>query len=232
MTTPTYSYLALGDSYTIGEGVPVYDSFPYQAVQILRTAGIPFAAPEIIARTGWTTGELKDGIAAARLLPGYDFVTLLIGVNNEYRGRSLIEYTAEFEGLLRQAIGFAGDRAGHTFILSIPDWSVTTFAHANLPDKTGRSKERIAGEIDEFNTAAREIAARYQVDFIDITTHTRSHGSIAPARGMGTDVPDENAGDMGESEPDSWLAPDGLHPSGKEYRYWAEGLAGRISKYC
>jgi lysophospholipase L1-like esterase len=201
MTTQPHSYLALGDSYTIGEGVPIQDSFPCQTVQVLRSGGVAFTTPEIVAKTGWTTGELRDGIAAARLLPGYDFVSLLIGVNNEYRGRSRTEYAAEFEGLLLQAIGFAGGHPSHVFVLSIPDWSVTPFAHANLPDQAGRSREIVAREIDAFNASGREIAGKYQVDFIDITGHTRSH---------------------------SWFAPDGLHPSGLEYRHWARLLAGRI----
>src|SRR5437588_11707713 len=98
-------YLALGDSYTIGEGVPLYDSYPYQAVQLLRNAGQNFYAPEIIARTGWTTDELAAAMARTQLLPRYDLVTLLIGVNNQYRGRDLGEYGLQFEQLLHQAIG-------------------------------------------------------------------------------------------------------------------------------
>jgi hypothetical protein len=210
VTARPLSYLALGDSYTIGESLPIDDSFPYQVVKALRVEGIPFMAPEIIARTGWTTTELREGIAASRLLSAYDFVSLLIGVNNEYRGRSLDEYSAEFKELLLQAIGFAGGRPSHVFVLSIPDWSVTPFAHNNLPDKAGRSRDIIAGEIDAFNASARMITGKYLVDFIDITVHTRSHG--APSHQSGP-----------------WFASDGLHPSGLEYRHWAQLLAGRIS---
>ena len=100
----TYSYLALGDSYTIGEGVPVYDNFPYQTVQLLRKAGHAFYAAEIVAKTGWTTDELQAGIDNSSFLNTYDVVSLLIGVNNQYRGRSLQEYTQQFESLLKQAI--------------------------------------------------------------------------------------------------------------------------------
>ena len=104
----SYTYLALGDSYTIGEGVPLYENFPYQAVQVLRASGYAFHAPEIIARTGWTTDELQQGIGHTRLLYGYNFVSLLIGVNNQYRGKSAGPYAQEFAVLLRQAIEFAG----------------------------------------------------------------------------------------------------------------------------
>ena len=116
----TFSYLALGDSYTIGEGVPIYESFPYQTVQGLRKAGYSLYAAEIVAKTGWTTDELQAGISNSHLLPSYDLVSLLIGVNNQYRGRSLQEYTQQFEALLQQAIGFAGNHATHVFVLSIP----------------------------------------------------------------------------------------------------------------
>src|ERR1700754_2824239 len=136
------SYLALGDSYTIGEGVPLYDSYPYQAVQLLRKTGKDFYAPEIIARTGWTTDELAAAMARTRLLPGYDLVTLLIGVNNQYRGRDLEEYGVQFEQILRQAIGLAQPAVdlarprGRVLVLSIPDWGVSPFAK-------GRDREEI-----------------------------------------------------------------------------------------
>lgn len=197
----TYSYLALGDSYTIGEGVPIYESFPYQTVQLLRGARLSFQAPEIIAKTGWTTDELAAGIAGTYLLPFYDFVSLLIGVNNEYRGRSPQEYASQFEELLRQAIQFAGGRSARVFVLSIPDWGVSPFAASGLPDASGRDRSQVAGEIDTFNDVAQKIAGQYLVEFIDITPHSRSS---------------------------TLFASDGLHPSGEQYKYWAEQLAGRI----
>ena len=102
-----YSYLALGDSYTIGEQVPFADNYPNQAVQLLRREGFDFMAPEIVARTGWTTDELQFGINNRVFLPVYDFVSLLIGVNNQYRGRTVEEYEEHFTSLLEQALDFA-----------------------------------------------------------------------------------------------------------------------------
>jgi lysophospholipase L1-like esterase len=194
----TYSYLALGDSYTIGEGVPVYDNFPYQTVQLLRKAGHEFYAPEIVAKTGWTTDELQTAIAGNRLLAVYDVVSLLIGVNNQYRGRSIQEYTQQFEALLQQAIGFAGKKKEHVFVLSIPDWGVTPFAK-------DRNSATIAHEIDSFNAVNKLFAEKYGVHYIDITPGTR----LA-------------ANDL------SLLATDQLHYSGKEHLKWATRLAGAI----
>lgn len=196
----TYSYLALGDSYTIGEGLPIYESFPYQTVQVLRKAGYSLYAPEIIAKTGWTTDELQAGISNSRLLASYDLVSLLIGVNNQYRGRSLPEYTQQFEALLQQAIGFAGKQPTHVFVLSIPDWGVTPFAN-------GKNSATIAQEIDAFNAVNRLFAKKYSVNYIDITPGTR----------------------LAANDP-SLLAADQLHPSGKEYAQWALKLAGAIQQ--
>jgi lysophospholipase L1-like esterase len=209
----TYSLLALGDSYSIGEGVPLYESFPYQAVQRLREAGQSFSAPEIIARTGWTTDELAAGMANTRFLPAYDFVSLLIGVNNQYRGRDLDEYARQFERLLQEAIRLAGP-AKRVFVLSIPDWSVTPFAHSKLPDARGRDRVAIAGEIDAFNKTAEDITRRYGSHFLDITEHTRLSARQWPRESL--------------SSAPSPFAADGLHPSGGEYRYWAEQLAKKI----
>jgi lysophospholipase L1-like esterase len=193
----TYNILTLGDSYTIGEGVPLFDGYPYQTVQLLRKQGYAFAAPEIVARTGWTTDELNNAMGNTRLLSSYDFVTLLIGVNDQYRGRRSGEYSAGFPGLLRQAIQLAAGRADHVFVLSIPDWGVSPFA-------AGRNKAPIAREIDEFNNTARRVAAEYGVAFIDITSHSRTEGQP--------------------------FAPDGLHPAGQQYRFWAERLAAAIAQ--
>jgi len=195
----TYTLLSLGDSYTIGEGVQLPATYPYQAVQMLRRQGHPFTAPEIIARTGWTTDELADAIAGTRLLPAYDFVSLLIGVNNQYRGRSCEEYGLQFEALLDKAINFAGGRAEHVFVLSIPDWGVTPFAE-------GRDRKAIADEINAFNIANRSIALAYKCHYIDITAGTRQHGT------------DEQ-----------YLTPDKLHYSGKEYHDWALKLTPAVA---
>ena len=210
------SFLALGDSYTIGEGVPLYDSFPYQAVQLLRKAGKPFYAPEVLARTGWTTDELAAALSDTQWLPGYDFVSLLIGVNNQYRGRAREEYGRQFEEILQQAIRLATPQSSpqarsNVFVLSIPDWSVSPFAHSNLPDTKGRDREAVSREIDAFNATAVAITRRYGIEFLDITEHTRLPLSAANP---------------------SLFAADGLHPSAAEYSFWAQLLAERISKCC
>ena len=123
----TYTYLALGDSYTIGEGVARQENFPNQTVKLLA-GKLQFQPPTIIAKTGWTTDELKKGIEDFNVAKKYDIVSLMIGVNNQYRGRSQEEYAIQFEGLLKQAIKFAGRNPSRVFVLSIPDWGVTPFA--------------------------------------------------------------------------------------------------------
>ncbi|MES1198282.1 MAG: SGNH/GDSL hydrolase family protein [Chitinophagaceae bacterium] len=195
---PKYTYLALGDSYTIGQSVPASDNFPSQAISILNKDTVFFEPARIVATTGWTTDELDAGITSAgnagTLLPVYKFVSLLIGVNDQYRGRSVESYKPAFEDLLKRAIHFAGDLSGHVVVLSIPDWSVTPFA-------SGRNREEIARQIDAYNLAIREIAQKYNVAYIDITPWTR-----------------EAATDL------SLIAGDGLHPSAKEYKRWAERI--------
>ena len=198
MPDKKYTYLALGDSYTIGESVPAIENFPNQTVQLLRKGGYDFQSPEIIAKTGWTTDELQEEITKHHFLPSYDFVTLLIGVNNQYRGRTAEEYIPEFESLLKQAIKFAGNDSNHVIILSIPDWGVTPYAE-------GRDRKKIANEIDAYNKANKTISEKYKVHYIDITSGTR-----------------EAANDP------SLLTNDGLHPSGKEYARWAVKLAAII----
>ncbi|MBL7710266.1 MAG: SGNH/GDSL hydrolase family protein [Chitinophagaceae bacterium] len=204
MAVKKYTYLAIGDSYTIGESVAPAENFPNQAVQLLQKENSVTIEARIIAKTGWTTDELEAGIIAAdkeeSLLPSYDFVSLLIGVNNQYRGRSVEEYKPEFEALLKKAIRFAGNNASHVVLLSIPDWGVTPFAE-------GRDRSQIAAEIDAYNKANKEIALQHKVHYIDITPWTR-----------------EAATDH------SLLAADGLHPSGKEYKRWAVKIAAWISK--
>ena len=135
-------YLALGDSYTIGEGVEDCARWPAQLARALRADGMAITDPQVIAQTGWTTDELDAAIDAAQLLPGYDLASLLIGVNNQYRGRSVEEYREQFSGLLERAIALAGHQHSRVFVLSIPDWSVTPFAQ-------GRDRARIAQEIDQ-----------------------------------------------------------------------------------
>lgn len=198
MTNKNYSYLALGDSYTIGEGVPIAENFPYQTIQLLRKTGYYFHAPEIIAKTGWTTDELQKGIDDTVLHAPYDVVSLLVGVNNQYRGRTVQEYALQFEHLLQQAIRFSGNQPDHVFVLSIPDWGATPYA-------AGRDREQIAQEIDTFNATCQQLAQQYQIHYIDITPGTR-----------------EAALD------ESLLTTDQLHPSGKDYARWARSLADSI----
>jgi lysophospholipase L1-like esterase len=197
----THTYLALGDSYTIGEAVPLIKTFPYQAVNMLRKKEQLFSAPEIIAKTGWTTDELAGAIDAHSFLKEYDFVTLLIGVNNQYRGREVEEYKMEFENLLKKAIAFAGGKTEKVIILSIPDYSVTPFAQEKDPGK-------ISHEIDLYNSVNRALATQYKVHYIDITEGTREAKNNA-----------------------SLLAEDGLHPSEKEYKRWAEKLSEYILSF-
>jgi lysophospholipase L1-like esterase len=200
MNPTNRSYLALGDSYTIGESVPQQENFPHQAVQLLNKAGYAFSSPTIIAKTGWTTDELQQAIEANHPDSTYDMVSLLIGVNNQYRGRSSEQYAGEFESLLKQAVVFAGNRADHVFVLSIPDWGATPFAE-------GRDRTQIAKEIDTFNSINKRISGQYQVHYIDITPGSRE----ATTDG-------------------SLVTTDHLHPSGKEYSRWAEKLAEEAGK--
>ena len=192
------TFLALGDSYTIGQNVPSSDNFPNQTVQLLKTSGYDFKSAEIVATTGWTTDELQNNINNRSFSPPYNIVTLLIGVNNQYRGRPVDTYKPEFENLLKQAIQFAGGKADHVIVVSIPDWGVTPFAN-------GRDRTQIAKEIDDYNAANKNISETYKVNYIDITPWTR-----------------EAANDL------SLVASDGLHPSAKEYKRWSEKLADTI----
>ncbi|GAA5082913.1 SGNH/GDSL hydrolase family protein [Lysobacter panacisoli] len=189
---PALSYLALGDSYTIGEGVAESGRWPVQLAAALRAEGIPLADPRIIATTGWTTDELAWGIDGAEPLGEWDFVTLLIGVNNQYRARSAVDYRGEFDTLLQRAIGFARGRADRVLVLSIPDWGVTPFVKT-----TTQQPEQIAVELDAYNAAAQVVCEARGVAFVDITPVSRERG--------------------GEVE---MLADDGLHPSASMYTQW------------
>jgi lysophospholipase L1-like esterase len=195
-----YSFLALGDSYTIGEQAAFAENFPNQTIQLLRKTGFAFYAAEIIAKTGWTTDELSDAIERTVTLETYDVVSLLIGVNNQYRGRSASEFKIEFEHLLQKAIQFAGNKPYRVFVLSIPDWGVTPFAE-------GRNSKQITGEINAYNYICESSSKEFQSNYIDITALQRATGKDA-----------------------GFLAPDGLHPSANEYNKWAIKLADAILK--
>jgi lysophospholipase L1-like esterase len=182
---PHKRYLALGDSYTIGESVAVEERFPMQLARELK-----MPEPEIIAKTGWTTDELNAAIDKADPHGPYDLVTLLIGVNNQYRGRSADQYRTEFAALLQRAIGFAGGKTRNVVVVSIPDWGVTPFAK-------DRDQAKIAREIDQFNAINREETLRAGARYVDITPFSRKAAA----------------------DP-SLVAGDGLHPSGKMYAEW------------
>jgi lysophospholipase L1-like esterase len=194
-------YLALGDSYTIGEGVADGDRWPELWAAALARIGNDVAPPRILAQTGWTTDELSAAMDAAEPLGQWDLVSLLIGVNDQYRGRSAEDFAASYAPLLRRAIALAGDRPTHVLALSIPDWGVTPFAKA-----AGRDRAAVAAQIDAFNAVARAECARQGVAFLDITGLTREAG-MDPAM----------------------LADDGLHPSGAMYRAWVEKLFDELA---
>jgi lysophospholipase L1-like esterase len=195
-----YTLLSVGDSYTIGEALPLQHSFPYQTVQLLRKKGYDFSAPEIIAKTGWTTEELQAAIADYTFSVKYDFVTLLVGVNNQYRGHAIILYKEQFEALLIRCLELVGGKKDHLLILSIPDYSVTPFS-------TDLDVEKISKEIDEYNKLLKALSIQYKVPYLDITEEGRA----------------------AKTHPKS-IADDGLHPSASEYARWAEKLAGIIGK--
>jgi lysophospholipase L1-like esterase len=185
------SYLALGDSYTIGEAVPMRESFPIQLAELLKSCGFLMAMPQIIAKTGWTTKDLLKALGDKGINPPYDLVSLLIGVNNQYQGRDIEEYRREFEILIGLAIEYSGSRPAHVLVLSIPDWGVTPFA-------AERDRAAIGAEIACFNRVNLELAHKFGASYVDIFPESRQ-ALKNPA----------------------FVANDGLHPSGKEYHRWA-----------
>ena len=193
---PAARFLALGDSYTIGEGVGADGRWPNQLVAALRRDAVAIDEPRIVAQTGWTTDELAAAIDASALQPPYDLVTLLIGVNNQYRGREVENYRDEFRALLARAIALAGHRPQRVVVVSIPDWGVTRFGR-----ESGRDPAQIARELDEYNAANARIAAELGVRYAD----------VAPAARAGGADPDQ-------------LAADGLHPSAAMYRRWLDAV--------
>jgi len=182
-------FLALGDSYTIGEGVEAIGRWPNQLA-----ARLGLDAPEIVAQTGWTTDELGAAMDAHAFHPPYALVTLLIGVNNQYRGRDLASYRGEFTQLLQRAVELAGDNPRHVVVVSIPDWGITPFAR-------GRDAGAIAREIDAYNAANREIAANSHAHYADVTGISRDRG-----------------------EREDMLVSDGLHPSAAMYTRWLDAI--------
>ena len=186
-------FLALGDSYTIGESVAPEERWPVQLGALLRAEGLDIGDPTLIATTGWTTDELSAAIARAKPQGAFDLVSLLIGVNNQYRGRGQDEYREQFAALLQRAIGFAGWNPARVLVLSIPDWGVTPFA-----TRLERDPAAVAADIDAFNAINRAETERPGAHYVDVTPFSR-----------------EAAHDP------SLLADDGLHPSGRMYAEWA-----------
>lgn len=186
-------FLALGDSYTIGEAVEEHERWPMQLRSLLSKQGVEIEKPEIIATTGWTTDELLARLHAQKpVYSSYELVSLLIGVNNQYRGYPISIYEQEFEKLLQIAISYAGGEPKRVLVLSIPDYGVTPFAQTKDPVRIGQ-------EIDAHNQIALQICQRYDVSFFNITDVSR----------------------QAAQQPDL-LAKDRLHPSGKMYAQWAE----------
>ena len=191
------AFLALGDSYTIGEGVQAAGRWPEQLAAALHAEGVALGEPRIIATTGWTTDELDAGIDAAQaqapIGTGHALVSLLIGVNDQYRGRPLDEFHSRFAALLARAIGFAGGQPRRVLVLAIPDWGVTPFATAQVRDAS-----RVAAQIDAFNAVCREQSRHAGTHWVDIAPISRLRGS----------------------EPEM-LVEDGLHYSAAMYALWA-----------
>jgi lysophospholipase L1-like esterase len=194
------TYLALGDSYTIGESVPADQSFPYQLASALNKQEYSVSAPIIIARTGWTTDELIREVNNQNLKSKFDIVTLLIGVNNQYRHYNIDTYRTEFVQLLNTALSYANGNKKRVFVLSIPNWGVTPFAK-------GQDVMQITREIAQYNAINKEETDKAGVSYTDITPISQQ--AIADA---------------------SLVAADGLHPSGKMYMLWTGLLSAEVLK--
>ncbi|UZR94919.1 SGNH/GDSL hydrolase family protein [Chondrinema litorale] len=190
--TTKLSYLALGDSYTIGESVKVKERWPVILADSLINRAYDLGEPKIIARTGWTTDELQVAIKGEKITDTFSIASLLIGVNNQYRGYAIAQYEKEFKELLQTAIEFAGNDASKVFVVSIPDYSATPFAASS-------DKEKIAKEIDEYNQIAETICNKYQIKYFNITPISREADYDT-----------------------SLVADDGLHPSGAMYNKWVK----------
>lgn len=191
------SYIALGDSYTIGQSVDSIDRFPAQTAALLKIQGFNIVPLQYIATTGWTTTNLANAITSVNPQGSFDVVSLLIGVNDQYQGRNINEYAGRFSQLLQTAIQLTGNKPSHVFVLSIPDYGVTPFGGGN---------PTISQQIDAYNAINKQVALGVSgVNYLDITPSTRL---------AATDK--------------TLIASDGLHPSGKLYKIWADQLAPQM----
>jgi len=196
---PNYSYLALGDSYTIGESVVETERWPVQLAEQLRARGYKMAAPKIIAKTGWTTEDLLRGMEnELNIQRDFDLVSILIGVNNQYQGKPATEYEEDLRTIFRKAINHSKTMEKGVFALSIPDYGYTPFGSSN--------QEEISAEIDRFNEIFRRVANEFNVPFYNITPISRD----------------------AENNPDL-VASDGLHPSGLMYQYWVDQIVNQVA---
>ena len=193
-------YLALWDSYTIGESVQESERWPNQLAEVLKGTSLEVETVTIIAKTGWTTAELINGIESKKNTNQYDLVSLLIGVNNQYRGQSLERFETELIQLIKTALKYSKNGAQGVFLVSIPDWGVTPFAK-------DRDVKKIALEIQAFNKVIQKQANEFKLPFIDITSISKE---------AKTDL--------------SLLAPDELHPSGKMYNFWVQKIKKELLK--
>lgn len=198
----TMRYLAIGDSYTVGEGVPAADTWPQQLLRCLHADGIAVDGPDLVAVTGWSTDELLLALDSTPLHPPYRLLTLLIGVNNQYRGRSAENFRQELALLWQRARALCTGTGACMIAISIPDWGVTRFAAAH-----GHDTERIAREIDVFNAVVRDEAGRSGAHFVDVTEISR----CCAAR-------------------DGMLIEDGLHPSAAQYALWLPKIAALAAR--
>jgi lysophospholipase L1-like esterase len=190
------TFLALGDSYTVGEGVAASERWPARLAVRLRAAGIALADPRVVARTGWTTDELAAAMDAANLAPPWALATLAIGVNDQYRGRAVDEYRRGFGALLARAVALTGGHAAHVLVVSIPDWGVTPFAAGE-----GHDPAQLGREIDAFNAAAKADVAVHGARWVDVTRISRASAARAE------------------------IGADGLHPSAAQHARWVDAIA-------